>query len=192
MDQIVIINNHEYLGKLHPPKYKKKLSQNRRSPQTEIMKNSKSEEKLHNKIVADKSKDNIVAEDHNPRFTFNLRKDSKATDISDNSIKEKYDKVYDNYVGSVSAAPGFKNRSAGVKAIMNLNQAQYSFNYPQIKEPMPKVVTYNQNGSKKKAAFPTKTPKIKKMKNLKKAGPNIIKKSDMMKYFTPQKETYKI
>jgi len=54
LDQIVIINNHEYKGKLHPPEYKRRPSEMRKdirkSNNLEI-KNSKSEEKLNERFI---------------------------------------------------------------------------------------------------------------------------------------------
>ncbi|CAI2382044.1 unnamed protein product [Moneuplotes crassus] len=195
LDQIVIINNHEYLGKLHPPLYKKKRNEGRRTPrrshENEI-KNSKSEERLGQRYIhVEDSKERLMKNEQDPRFTFNDRKDSKATDISEKSFKDKYDRVYDTYVGNISSVPGYKNRSSGVKAVMNLNQAQYSFNHPASMESIPKVVSYNQNGSKINSIGLGKTPKLKKIKNLRKYGPNIVRRNDMIKYFTPQKETSK-
>ena len=53
-----------------------------------------------------------------------MRKNSQKADISDSSAKDKYEQVYDDYLNNISSVPGFKNRSSGVRAILNFSQAQ--------------------------------------------------------------------
>ena len=48
--------------------------------------------------------------DQEARFTFNQRKGSKLTDISEVSFKDKYNKAYENYLSNVSSVPVFKNK----------------------------------------------------------------------------------
>jgi len=52
MEQIVIINNHDYLGKLYAPKYKQRRSEMKRKSRRKIeMKISKSEDKINNQYI---------------------------------------------------------------------------------------------------------------------------------------------
>ena len=124
------------------------------------------------------------------RFTFNLRKDSKATDLSDVSFKDKYDQVYETYLANISSVPGFKNRSNGIRAVMNFGQATNSFSYPVNYDQMPpisKAESDNRDGLREQS----KSVKQKKGPGYRKKAPLILQKKEIAKYFTPQKESTK-
>ena len=81
----------------------------------------------------------LYSDEKDARFTFNMRKESKATEVSDASFKDKYEQIYDTYVNSISYVPGFKNRSSAVKAVLSFGQAQNSFSHPSKYLKMPQI-----------------------------------------------------
>lgn len=128
----------------------------------------------------------LFRHEQNPRFTFNFRKESKATEVSESSFKDKYDQVYESYMNSISYVPGFKNRSNAIKAVLSFSQAQNSFSYALSYDKMPPILKNDTT------ALPTdreqnSSVKMKKTPGYKKKAPIIMQKKGIAKYFTPQK-----
>jgi hypothetical protein len=121
----------------------------------------------------------ISRDDPNARFTFNFRKDSKVTDISDVSFKEKYEQVYDTYLNNISSTPGYKNRSNAIKAIMNFGQAQNSFSYNVNYDQMPPIL--RNDPSRRESVNQSKSVKVKKGPGYRKKGPIILQRKDISK-----------
>jgi hypothetical protein len=62
------------------------------------------------------------------------------TDVSDTSFKDKYHKVYENYLTNIVSVPGFKNRSSGVKAALSFGPSHNGYSYQLSDDSMPPIL----------------------------------------------------